>query len=149
MAAGLGSHAKARIIQMNTPIVAATWFALGERQQAMVGTFYERFFQRHPRYREMFPAQLNEHHLNKMVETMSLIARLQRERPIIAPRIQQVGDHHRPYALDEADLGNFRDVFVEVLAEFCGADWNPGAEQAWREAFDEEVIPIMMRGSKR
>lgn len=134
---------------MNTQIIAATWFALGERQEAMVGSFYERFFQRFPAYRSLFPAQLNDHHLHKMVETMSLIARLQQDRPIIAPRIQQVGDHHQPYALGAADLANFRDVFVEVLGEFSGADWSQEAERAWRDAFDQEVIPIMMKGSKR
>ncbi len=135
--------------RMNTELIAQTWFVLGERQAAMIEAFYDRFFERFPDYRRLFPAERDPYLLQKMVETMSLVARLGENRPIIAPRLQGVGDHHQPYRLGEGDLRNFRDVFIEVLGEQCGPTWTEAAADSWRGAFDEVVIPLMMKGNER
>jgi len=134
---------------MNTELIAQTWFALGERREAMIEAFYERFFERFPGYRAHFPAAPDPHRMQTMLDTMSLIARLGDDRPIIAPRIQGLGGFHQPYRLDEGDLRKFRDVFVEVLGEHCGPNWTEAAADSWREAFDEAVIPLMMKGNER
>jgi hemoglobin-like flavoprotein len=42
---------------MNTELIAQTWFVLGERQAAMIEAFYDRFFERFPDYRRLFPAE--------------------------------------------------------------------------------------------
>src|SRR5512143_3771045 len=134
---------------MNPQLIAHTWFALGERQGTAIDAFYERLFGRFPRYRSLFPPQLDRHQMHKMVETMSLVARLGEDRPLIAPRIHRLGDHHQPYRLGQDDLANFREVFVEVFGEHCGFDWSDAAASSWREAFDQVIIPLMMKGNER
>jgi hypothetical protein len=57
-----------------------------------------------------------------------------------------VGERHRHYGLALQDLDNFRDVFIEVIEEKCPGDWNAECRNAWKEAFDQVVLPLLMRG---
>jgi hemoglobin-like flavoprotein len=130
---------------MNTELVAQTWDALDGKHAELIGTFYERFFQRFPHYRPLFPGAM-DHQMKKMVRTMALVARLSDDQPIIAPHLERVGDRHGPYKLGEEDLQNFKQVFLETLGEHCGADWGETCIAAWNDAFDRVIIPLMMKG---
>lgn len=131
---------------MNTELIAQTWDVLQDHT-AFVKAFYRRFFERFPGYRPLFPRELNPDHLAKMVETMSLMSRLAEEEDIIAPHVRKLGTEHKPYALKARDLDNFKAVFVEMLSEHVGAAWSPLAAEAWSEAFDRVIIPLMREGS--
>ena len=56
-------------------------------QRDFVEAFYQRFFERFPDYRPLFPLELNPRHLEKMVQTMALVANLSDERSSIAPHM--------------------------------------------------------------
>ena len=132
---------------MKTELIAETWGALDERQQReFVEAFYRRFFERFPGYRPLFPKELNAAHLGKMVQTMALVANLSEDRGLIAPHMHKVGSAHRPYALKPGDLENFKVTFVDMLGERLGARWSLAAAQAWGEAFDQVLIPLMREG---
>jgi hemoglobin-like flavoprotein len=127
---------------MNTELIAQTWEAI-EDQVAFIEAFYARFFERFPGYRRHFPHRLDARHLDKMVQTMALLARLSEERSAIAPHMHKVGASHKPYALGPEDLDNFRAVFIETLGERLGARWSAAAEAAWDQAFRQVLIPLM------
>jgi hemoglobin-like flavoprotein len=131
---------------MNTELVEQTWQALGERRAQFVEEFYQRFFERFPGYRKLFPRRLEAADLEKMLFTAALAAKLADERQALAPRMHRLGAAHKRYALDGHDLGNFKEVFLEVLAPQLGAQWTPAAEQAWNQAFDDVVLPLMRQG---
>jgi len=131
---------------MNTQIIAATWDALSPRQTEFVEAFYQRFFERFPAYRALFPHKLDAKHLEKMVQTMALMANLSDDRSVIAPHMHKVGAAHKPYDLKMRDLGNFKAVFLETLGEHLGDRWVADAEQAWGDAFDQVLIPLMREG---
>lgn len=131
---------------MNGALIEQTWQLLGDRRGQFIDAFYERFFERFPGYRKLFPRELRAAHLEKMVLTVALLADLADDRARIAPHLHRLGAAHRPFALQPRDFGNFRDVFIEVLGLQLGAQWTPAAEQAWREAFDEVLIPRMREG---
>jgi hemoglobin-like flavoprotein len=131
---------------MNTELIAETWEAI-EDHHAFVEAFYGRFFERFPGYRAMFPHQLDPQHLDKMVETMALLARLSEDQSLIAPHVHKLGAAHKPYALKQKDLDNFREAFIEMLGEHLGRAWSPGAARAWQQAFDDVLIPLMRQGA--
>jgi len=131
---------------MKTELIAETWGALGETQREFVEAFYGRFFSRFPIYRPYFPKQLDAAHLEKMVQTMALVANLAEDESLIAPHMRKVGRAHSSYHLSPADLDNFKMVFVEMLGERLGPRWSPEAEQTWKEAFEQVLIPLMQKG---
>ena len=133
---------------MNTELIAQTWQSIGSRQRQFIDAFYRRFFERFPDYRRLFPAELRPAHLDKMLETVALLADLADDRGDIAPRLRNLGSAHRPFALASRDLGNFRSVFMEVLGAYAGPSWTPAAAQAWSDAFDEVLFPLMREGAE-
>lgn len=131
---------------MNTELIAQTWRSLGSRQPQFVAAFYERFFERFPGYRKLFPRSLGEAHLQKMVDTVALLADLAEDTSDIAPRLHKIGSAHTPFALAPKDFSNFKAVFVEVLREYAGGAWSPQAAKAWSDAFEEVLFPLMYEG---
>jgi len=134
---------------MNTELIAETWEALGASQRDFVEAFYQRFFERFPDYRPLFPLELNPQHLEKMVQTMALVANLSDDRSRIAPQMHRVGQAHKAYGLSARDLDNFKRTFIEVLGERLGGRWSAEAEKAWNEAFDAVLMPLMREGLAR
>lgn len=130
---------------MNTELIAQTWGAI-EDQPAFVADFYARFFERFPDYRRLFPQPLDAKHLDRMVQTMALIAGLSEDKGVIAPHVHKLGAAHKPYALAPRDLDNFKTVFVEALGDRLGAAWSPAAAHAWYSAFEDILIPMMREG---
>ncbi|MDX1375347.1 MAG: globin [Burkholderiales bacterium] len=134
---------------MKTELIAETWDALGSGQRAFVEAFYQRFFERYPDYRPLFPLELNPQHLEKMVQTMALVANLSDDRGSVAPHMHRVGEAHRAYGLTARDFDNFKRTFLELLGERVGARWSAAAQQAWSDAFDAVIVPLMREGVAR
>ena len=128
---------------MNTELIAATWRAVGALQQDFIQRFYAAFFARHPRYRALFPAGLAVSHVRKMTLTVALLADLADEPGAIAPHLRRLRAAHQPYRLAREDFDAFRDTFIHVLSRELGPEWSDAAGLAWREAFDEVLIPAL------
>ena len=131
---------------MNTELVAQTWRALGDRQSQFIEAFYDRLFERFPGYRKLFPHQLRPAHLEKMVLTLALLADLSDDRTAIAPRLHKLGTAHKPYDLELHDFNNFKAAFIEVLGPQLGRHWTAAAAEAWNDAFDVVLIPLLRDG---
>lgn len=130
---------------MNVQRIGEVWDSLHGKQYDVIAHFYQRFFERFPDYRRFFPDSLDAQ-MKKMVRTLSLVARVADSTSVVEPHIERVGDHHKAYGLQKKDLENFKEVFIEVLGEEYGEQWNAEHAQAWQEAFDEVIIPGMMKG---
>jgi hemoglobin-like flavoprotein len=130
---------------MNTELLAKTWDSLHANHLDLIQSFYLRFFERFPNYRSLFPSEM-DNHMRRMVDTMAMVSRLADHNDVIESRMLNVGDRHRHYGLAREDLDNFRDVFIEVLEENCRGQWNADCRDAWKEAFDSAVLPLVMRG---
>ncbi len=128
---------------MNTELIAQTWQALGERQPQFIAAFYERFFERFPGYRKLFPTELGQAHLDKMLQTVALLCDLAEDREDIAPHLRKLGAAHRPFDLALHDFANFKAVFIEVLRSYAGSAWSTEAAKAWSDAFEDVLFPLM------
>ena len=130
---------------MDTTLVGKTWDSMHGEHLAFVQEFYQRFFQRFPRYNRFFPHNMDSQ-MKKMVRSLSMAARMVEDDSVVGPHIEMVGEHHRKYGLQEEDLDRFKEVFIEVLAERCADGWTSDCAQAWEHAFEVLIIPMMMRG---
>jgi hemoglobin-like flavoprotein len=145
----LRNNARSRTVEdrsMNTELISQTWQLLGDGRAQFVEDFYARFFERFPGYRKLFPRKLVPADLEKMLFSAARFADFADDPEYIATRLRKLGAAHKPLALDGHDLGNFKEVFLEVLAPRLGAQWTAAAEEAWNQAFDDVVIPMMRQG---
>ena len=130
---------------MNTALIAGLWDDMAGRRLEIIKRFYGVFFERYPQYTKHFPPMM-DHQMEKMVESISMMARMADDPNIIGPHLVKLGKAHERYGLNEADMNNFRDVFLEVMAEFAGDRWDDRTAHAWRSAFDDVLIPKLMEG---
>lgn len=84
--------------------------------------------------------------MERMMDLISAIARFSDHVDIVRPYLLKVGAAHKMVPLKTQDLCNFRDVFIDTAATTCGARWEERHAQAFQEAFDDTIIPIVYEG---
>jgi molybdate transport system regulatory protein len=133
---------------MNTDLIGESWDKLAEHQDALIETFYTRFFEKYPKYKSLFPVPLDRH-MAKIVRTLTIVARAA-DPEVVHPHLMRLGDKHRKFDLKKQDFVNFKQTFLETLGEycnkFCPESWNEQCVEAWNEAFDVHIIPFVMQG---
>ena len=130
---------------MDIPAVRQTWNSLAGRRLEFIDIFYTRLFERYPQYRELFPDSMNMQK-EKMVEMLSSVARFADHIDLVRTYLLEVGAAHHRTGITTTDIENFTDVFLDSLAETCGESWQPHQEAAWRQVFDDVIIPIFEEG---
>jgi hemoglobin-like flavoprotein len=131
--------------RMNTELVAKSWDSLGDRKRAVMESFYDRFFERFPQYRQFFPESMDQQ-MDKMVRTIAMAARLSDDQSTVELHMIHVGERHKPYHLGKVDLMNFKAMFIENMGVHCQDLWNESYAKAWDEVFVEVIVPLMMQG---
>jgi molybdopterin-binding protein len=132
---------------MDTELIGQSWDRLAGKHEELVRAFYDRFLSKFPEYRPLFSESM-ERQMGKMVESMAFLARVADETEVMHPHMVKIGDKHRLFHLSKEDLEKFKEVFVEIIGEYCGNDWNSHYKKAWDDVFDKRVIPYMMQGLK-
>jgi hemoglobin-like flavoprotein len=130
---------------MNTEIIGQVWDSVAGRRVEIIQTFYTRFFERYPQYQRHFPETM-DHQMEKMVETISTLARFSEDPAILRPHLMKLGQAHKAYGLSSTDLHNFKEIFVESIAAACPDVWNTECERAWNDAFNQVIIPTVEQG---
>lgn len=130
---------------MNTELIGQAWDKLSKHEDQFVRLFYERLFQKHPDYKPLF-SESREREMVKMVEAVAMVARISGDSEVTHPRLTKLGQLHSHFQLKAEDLQNFKQVYLQVLKEACGADWIEECGIAWSEAFEERIIPFMSEG---
>jgi len=133
---------------MNTDLIGESWDKLAEHQDALVETFYTRFFEKYPKYKSLFPTLLDRQ-MAKIVRTLTIVARAG-DPEVVHPHLIRLGDKHRRFDLTKQDFVNFKEIFLEVLGEYCSKfcpdSWNEKCIEAWNDAFDVQIIPYIVQG---
>ena len=133
---------------MDIDIVKNSWNALAGRRSQFVDQFYGRLFERYPDYRKLFPPEMGPQR-ERMVEMISSLALWADHMDLIEPYLENVGFAHRRTGIHTADVQNFTAVFLDTLAELHGSGWDERHASAWREVFDDVVIPMFEEGLER
>ncbi len=130
---------------MDTTSIKQVWVAMAGQRVPLVEAFYSRLFERHPQYRKLFPQTLAPQ-TEKMVEMFSSVAGFADQTDLVRPYLLRVGQAHRRLGITVADVENFKESFLETLAEMYPGSWEPRHESAWRKAFDEVILPLFNQG---
>ena len=133
---------------MNTERISQHWHGIGPEKANLVGAFYQRLFERHPRLRPLFPDSI-DHQMEKMLETLALVAEHSDIPNTVHPRLVRVGAAHQRYDLTEADFNDFIDVLIETIAEFNPDQWCDECGNAWRDALRQVVLPAVREGMQQ
>ncbi len=130
---------------MDMQLLREDWEALAGRRLEFTRSFYERLFARYPRYRSMFPQEMDTQ-MEKMVEVISGVVRFADHSDLIRPYVVNTGFAHRRLEIVAWDVENFKEVFIETLAELCAEWWNPQHNAAWHAVFEDMILPLFTEG---
>ena len=130
---------------MDIDIIKQDWEALAGKRMRFAHRVYDGLFARHPQYHAMFPEDMDAQ-MERMVEMFSNIARFADHSHLIRPYLVNAGYAHRRLGIGAADVDNFTKVFIETLADVFAASWDEAHERAWREAFDDMIVPMFDEG---
>ncbi|MDM8557897.1 TOBE domain-containing protein [Candidatus Parabeggiatoa sp. HSG14] len=135
---------------MNTELIGQNWDKLIGKHDILAKMLYERLFKQYPNYKSLFSeSAVATRMMEKAVKTLALVARVD-EPELVHSQLVKLGDKHRRFSLKREDIVNFKQVFLEVLEEYCLEHcpdaWNDKCSQAWNDAFNELVIPYMAQG---
>lgn len=130
---------------MDMNAIQQTWDSLAGRRIVFVDAFYSRLFEEYPEYRKLFPESMTPQK-EKMVEMISSVARFADHIDLIRTYLLEVGAAHHRTGIAAGDIRNFTEVFLDSLAEACGESWESRHEKAWREAFEDVIVPIFDEG---
>ncbi len=126
-------------------IIRRDWEALAGKRMQFTHDFYERLFDRHPQYRDLFPKSMDAQ-MERMVEMFSSVVRFADHSDLIRPYLVNVGFAHRRMGIDAADMENFKETFLDTLAHLRKAQWSAQNDTAWRQAFDDMILPLFEQG---
>jgi len=133
---------------VNTEIIRESWSALAGHRREFIEAFYARLFERYPQYRGLFPENMNAQ-LERMIEMLSSLAEFAEHAHLLEPHLRKVGFAHRKTGIHASDVENFKDTFLDTLATFAATGDADTQRRAWREAFDEVIIPLFDEGLER
>ena len=71
-------------ICVDTEIIKTSWDGMAGRRLEFVQAFYDRLFERHPHYRELFPESMHAQ-LERMIEMMGTLAQFADRLPLLQP----------------------------------------------------------------
>jgi len=134
---------------MKTRLIEQSWNDVAGSHRELIGAFYDRLFQDYPQYEPLFDRERMQGQMDRMAQTVALVSQLADNEAAIRPHLERIGRAHAPLDLDEDDLRNFFRTFVAVVGEYCDVHsdiWSRECEQAWHAAFEQIVVPHMLRG---
>lgn len=130
---------------MDMTAIKTDWAHLAGKRMQFAHAFYENLFQRRPEFRKLFPDSMDTQ-MEHMIEMFSGISRFADHTELVRPYLNDVGFAHRRLGIHAADLDDFKQAFIETLAQHCAPGWNQDHADAWDEAFDSVVLPLFEEG---
>lgn len=125
-------------------LMLASLDLLAERDVDLVPRFFTRFYADHPQDRAMFhnPGSSHGAMLNEIMDT--LLALASGEEWVELMLRNQVRTHHDHGHIPLERYRQVLDLFVAVLADTAGPDWQRDWDRAWRDQA-ERMMAIITR----
>ena len=106
--------------------------------------FYETFFLRYPAAREYFRDVDMWHQGVLLTVQLGMVEQYYSRNSLGAEKYLQIlGTRHQDKGIPRELYGPFREVLLEVLAEFLGDDWDATLDREWNEAMDGAIAKMM------
>jgi hemoglobin-like flavoprotein len=100
----------------------------------LVAAFYRQLFADHPRFRSLFPANLQPQREKLLRAIVALVAHYDRPDQLV-PALTAMGRNHVGYGAELSHYAAFGSTLMSVLRRFTGEAWNDEYEGAWQRAY--------------
>jgi NAD(P)H-flavin reductase len=110
------------------------------------GYFYGRLFASHPSLRAMFPPAMDEQR-DRLLRALARIVDGLSSPEDLVEYLTQLGRDHRKYSVEPAMYDMVGEALIATLRTFAGAAFTPGAEEAWRQAY-QAASALMIRAAE-
>jgi hemoglobin-like flavoprotein len=100
----------------------------------LVAAFYRQLFSDHPRFRGLFPANMQRQREKLLRAIVALVSRYDRPDQLV-PTLAAMGRNHIGYGAELGDYAAFGSTLMSVLRRFIGEAWNDEYEGAWQRAY--------------
>jgi len=111
----------------------------------LVRQFYATLFQRHPELRILFPQDLSQLVVH-FEATLALVIEYLGRIGTVDMRLQELGVKHMGWGAQPHHYLAARDALLSALEVQSGEEWNRELANAWREAINALIVP-MLRGA--
>ena len=133
-------------MNLDAPLLRASFDALRPRGLEMIRDFYGLLFQKHPEVKPMFAQTDMVEQEKKIFETLDLVVRNLEQPDAVLAHLLLLGNSHVDYGAKAEHYPFVLDALVEAMKRSSGASWTPRLETAWREAYGA-VAEIMKKGA--
>ncbi len=122
--------------------VRRSWELVEPRTEALTQLFYGLLFQRMPSARDLFPVNMAVQR-SRLLRALVHVVRLVDRPDELDPFLDQLGRDHRKFGVVDEHYDALGHALLGALRAFSGADWTPGVDEAWTQAF--ALIAARMR----
>lgn len=131
---------------LSSRLLIESWALVNHQSEQLASHFYARLFLSDPGLRELFPAHLEIHRsrlLGAIVTAIVTSAQENQDPDRLAAYLHGLGRDHRKFRVGPAHYSVVGSALIEAL-RLVGADrWTEAYDQAWREAYELIVTPML------
>jgi hemoglobin-like flavoprotein len=109
----------------------------------LVAAFYRQLFADHPRFRSMFPANMQPQREKLLRAIVALVTHYDRPDQLI-PALTAMGRNHVGYGAELSHYAAVGSTLMSVLRRFTGEAWNDEYEGAWQRAYTFAASTMIM-----
>ena len=124
--------------------IRTSFEAIAPRLESVTGSFYAKFFERHPSVRAIFPADMSRQQ-GHLAAALAVVARNADRLDMLEGALMGLGAQHVQFGTRPEHYPIVRDLLVETIAEALGETCTPQLRADWTAAFNT-VIALMLKG---
>ncbi|MFD1072345.1 globin domain-containing protein [Longispora fulva] len=117
-----------------------------EQPDVLASNFYARMFLAEPRLRDLFPVTMNVQRSRLLGAIVHAVQSVD-DPDAFAEYLGALGRDHRKFHVLPEQYEVVGRCLIEALREYCGDQWAPEHEQAWRDAYTA-ISSIMVAGAE-
>lgn len=118
--------------------------ALLSSKDRVVERFYERFLSTYPELSHHFEnGDLKVQASKVTMALVSVEANFTQRFPATEHYLKVLGHRHYHNGVRPEDFPKFRDVLIEILAEFLGDDWSDQLQDEWQAALNLAIATML------
>ncbi|NJC69117.1 flavohemoprotein [Planosporangium thailandense] len=127
-------------------LLKESWALVEDRQDKVASHFYARMFLSDPQLRDLFPVHMDVQRARLLDAIVSSIQTV--DDPVrFGEYLRSLGRDHRKFHTEPQHYETVRFALLDALRTYCGEQWSPAYEQAWRDGYDQ-IAAAMQRGAE-
>ncbi len=115
-------------------LIEQSFAAVAPRGEALAARFYDRLFADFPDVKPLFRSEQKTQQ-KKLLASLVLVVNNLRNPEKLEEPLEQMGQRHLDYGVQDEQYGAVGATLLATLAEFAGSLWNAELAKAWTAAY--------------